>query len=325
LVQVVGLLAVEVAAFIGFIILRPFEGQRLNIIAVYLLGFSKVATTALSAAFDTRFGIARIPTTVIGILIIVIQGLLTIVVMVLILTGAVSNYMSLMRNWVVMAPLSWNPIREKYSTHMDSAVPDVPRRRPRAVPVHAIPELQKMPYFELKQVRRMAKLEDEDKEFMREINNDYATSQRLLHEENRGDTADRLIQRNRAGSLQSQTSYSSLPKAARQHRPSWSRQQCGGSMGPRRQRALSDTHLRTRKESREAIDRHPSPLSTYQRRPDTPTLSSLAPSDEGGFLTPDKRTRSRLRSISRSSSRLKLETNITEETIPPVPKNTKAK
>jgi hypothetical protein len=96
-------------------------------------------------------------------------------------------------------------------------------------------------------------------------------------------------------------------------------------MGPRRQRALSGTHLRTRKESREAIDRHPSPPSTYQRRPDTPTLSSLAPSDEGGFLTPDKRTRSRLRSISRSSSRLKLETNITEETIPPVPKNTKAK
>ncbi|KAI4949234.1 hypothetical protein J4E91_005698 [Alternaria rosae] len=175
LAQVFGLLAVEIVAFIAFIILRPFEGQRLNVLAVYLLGFSKITTTGLSAAFDTRFDIARIPTTVIGIIIIVIQGLLTVAVMVLILIGAVSSYMSILRNRGRMAPLSWNPLREKYFAHLDFAVQDIPRSRPRAILMHSKPELPKTPYFEVKNVKRIAKVEDEDDEFMREIDSDHAT------------------------------------------------------------------------------------------------------------------------------------------------------
>ncbi|KAL1792950.1 hypothetical protein ACET3X_009457 [Alternaria dauci] len=174
LVQVFGLLVVEIVAFVGFIILRPFEGQRLNVVAVYLLGFSKVATTALSAAFDTRFGIARIPTTVIGMVIIVIQGLLTIAVMVLILVGFVSSYMSIMRNREEANSSCLTPTREKYFAHMDFAVQDIPR--PRAVSIHSAPEVPTTPCFKVKQVRRVAKLEDEDDEFMREIN-DCSTSE----------------------------------------------------------------------------------------------------------------------------------------------------
>jgi hypothetical protein len=325
LVQVFGLLVVEIVAFIGFVILRPFEGQRLNVVAVYLLGISKFATISLSAAFDTRFGIARIPAAVIGIVIIVIQGFLTIAVMALILIGAVSSYMSILRNRGEIKPLSWNPIREKYFAHLDFAVQDIPRPRPRAVSIESMPELPKTPYFEVRHVKRMAKVEDEDAEFMREIDNDSASSQLLLPEQSRDDTTGHPIQRNRTGSLRSQASNSSLPKAARLHRLNWSRQDYGGSMGPGLQRALSDAHLKTHKESHEPIDRHPSLFGTYPARLSTPALSSWTPSHKGHVATPNKPTTSRLRSVSGSSSRPKLETGTTEENVPTVSKNDNAK
>ena len=75
LAQVFGLLVVEAIALITIIQLKPFEGSRLNALMVYILGFSKVAVLALSAAFDARFSLPRIITTVIGVVIIVIQGI----------------------------------------------------------------------------------------------------------------------------------------------------------------------------------------------------------------------------------------------------------
>jgi len=323
LVQVFGLLAVEIIAFIAFTILRPFEGQRLNVLAVYLLGFSKITTTGLSAAFDTRFGIARIPTTVIGIIIIVIQGLLTVAVMVLILIGAVSSYLSMLRNREQMAPLSWNPMREKYFAHIDFAVQDIPR--PRAVSINSMPELPKTPYFEVRHVKRIAKVEDEDDEFMREMDSDHATSELLLPEESHDTPTDRPTQRHRSATLQSQASYSSLPKAARLHRPNWSRHGYSDSMSPGRHRALSEAHMKTPKQSHETIDTYPSPLGIHPEGPITPALSSSALSDAGNVATPDKEATSRMRLVSRSSSRPRLDTRITEETtIPPVPKNKNA-
>jgi hypothetical protein len=47
--------------------------------------------------FDSRFGVAHISTIVTEIVIIVNQGLLTVALMVLILIGAVSSYLSVMR------------------------------------------------------------------------------------------------------------------------------------------------------------------------------------------------------------------------------------
>ncbi|KAI4679926.1 uncharacterized protein J4E88_005816 [Alternaria novae-zelandiae] len=197
-VQVFGLLVVETVAFIAFTILRPFEGQRLNVLAVYLLGFSKITTTGLSAAFDTRFGIARIPTTVIGIIIIVIQGLLTVAVMVLILIGAVSSYLSILRNREQMAPLSWNPMREKYFAHIHFAVQDTPR--PRAVSINSMPELPMTSYFEVRHVKRIAKVEDEDDEFMREMDSDHATPARPTAQECNSPVASILLKSTQGGS-----------------------------------------------------------------------------------------------------------------------------
>jgi hypothetical protein len=150
-VQVFGLLAIETIAFFVFIFLRPFEGQRLNVVAFCLLGFSKVATTALSAAFDTRFDIGRIPATVIGVIIIVIQGLLTIALMLLILIGAASSCMSILRDCREIKPKSWNATREKYLEHMAIAANDTPReiRRPSLgrISMSVNPEFM---YFEVK-------------------------------------------------------------------------------------------------------------------------------------------------------------------------------
>ena len=77
---------------------RRLPTTRNTVLAVYLLGISKVATAGLSIAFLPDYHVARIPTTALGIIIIVIQGLLVIAVMILIVLGAFSSYMSLTRN-----------------------------------------------------------------------------------------------------------------------------------------------------------------------------------------------------------------------------------
>ncbi|KAL9097964.1 MAG: hypothetical protein Q9163_006279 [Psora crenata] len=157
--QVFGLLVVECLALIGIVAMRPFEGARLNAILVYLLGFSKVATVALSAAFDSRFNLARITTTVIGIVIIAIQGVLTIVLMIAIIVGAISSYMSLTRNHENFKPRGWAQYRERYFAHLEKAAADRP------TPPPPVPEEPKVPYFSVKSVRRQSKIEDEDKEY----------------------------------------------------------------------------------------------------------------------------------------------------------------
>jgi len=167
MVQVFGLLVVEIIAFVAIIILRPFEGQRLNAIVVYLLGFSKVVTVALSAAFDIRFNLARIPCTVIGVVIIVVQGILTIVLLIGIILGAITSYFSITRYRESIKPRSWIPWREKYFRHLDSAEKDLaPEIKPAQV---VLEEGPKEPYFNVNSVRRMAKIEDEDAEFQADL------------------------------------------------------------------------------------------------------------------------------------------------------------
>lgn len=206
-VQVFGLLAVEVIACVVLFILRLFEGQRLNLIVVYMLGFSKVTTVALSVTFHTSMNLARITTTVIGVVIIVIQGILTVVVMIAIVVGAISTYFSLTRQREQIRPKKWNPVREKYFKHMDRKVSDLPPPPPPP------PEPPRDPYFSVKSIKRFPKIEDEDPEFMAEITGNAT---------NYDGTGELTTRRSIAGSIQSQVSYSSLPYGARAHRASWS-------------------------------------------------------------------------------------------------------
>lgn len=234
--QVFGLLVVEFLAFCGLLWARPFEGRRLNLLVVYLLGFSKVATVALSSAFVTSFNLARITTTIIGIVIIVIQGVLTIVTMIAVFVGAISSYLSLMRNREEFRPKQWMGLREKYFHRIDRAATDL------APPPPPIPEEPKGPYFNVSSVRRVAKIEDEDPDFVAEMameDTDPSNSYVSVNQRSTTpgpDTFDQSedssvpLRRNRAASRASRASrasvrsmsYTSLPYGARAHRPSWS-------------------------------------------------------------------------------------------------------
>lgn len=213
LIQVFGLLAWEIIALVAIVLIKPFESNRLNLLMVYLLGFSKVSTVALSSAFDPRFKLGRIMTTAIGVVIIVIQGLLTICLMVAIALGAISSYMSITRYHETMKPASWLGHRTRYFAHMDQKATDLPKPPPPPPPPE--PEFPKEPYFTVSTVRRQPKIEDDDLEDLE----DTKSVRQSTEPETSGNSAINLP---RSTSVRSRPSSSNLPYGARVHRTSWS-------------------------------------------------------------------------------------------------------
>jgi hypothetical protein len=201
--QVFGLLVWEIIALVAIITINPFEGARNTALAVYMLGLSKVATAGLSIAFLPQFHIARIPATVVGIVIIVIQGLLVIGLLILILLGALTTYMSITCNREHIKPRDLENIRIKYFDTIDRKAADIPPSTP------AAPEKLKEPCFDVITVRRVPKIEDEDEDLVPDIIHPGAEAQSSLA--------------NRAGSVCSHRSvYGNVPFGARVHRASWS-------------------------------------------------------------------------------------------------------
>jgi hypothetical protein len=329
LVQVFGLLTVETIAFIGNIYLRPFEGQRLNVVLVYLLGFSKVATTALSATFDNRFNLPRILATVIGIVIMIIHGLLTIAVLIAVVLGVITSYFSVMRNRREMRPRRWTSAREKYFQRINPSLsgPLVEKRsQPHPIQVEPIQDLQEGTYFNVKQVKRMPKVEDEDDEFVQEICNNRSRSQISISSEDRTGYDERALQRSRAASNRSQGLYTALPRAARLHRPSWTSRDFTDSRSVGRARTLSNTMSSTPERPSRVVDNalpglDSSPFSFTASRPGTPASSRLPDPRLGGDgSSPVQWSTPRPSARSRSGSRPPLEGRITEEEIPQVPR-----
>ncbi|KAI9844735.1 MAG: hypothetical protein M1838_002055 [Thelocarpon superellum] len=210
--QVFGLLVVEIIAFIAIIKLKPFEGTRLNVIMVYLLGFSKVFTTGLSATFVTQFSVPRITATVIGVVIIVTQGILTVALMVCIIMGAVSSYLSLTRNHETFSPQSWAPLRAWFFKHIDQAAGDQPSSPP---PPPVLPLEPTDPNFRVSSVRRCPKIEDEDGDFLAEISDPFASRLSV------NQTFTRASRRSSLGA-NSVSTFTTVPFGARVHRASWS-------------------------------------------------------------------------------------------------------
>lgn len=313
LVQVFGLLAVEVVGFVGIAYLHPFEGQRLNVILIYMLGFSKVATAGLSVAFDARFKLPRIPATVVAIVIIVIQGLLTIALLIFIVIGAISSYFSITRDRDQLQSGSWRRTRAKYFKCLDDRASDLPRARPAQVKAEPKNQAQAQsgPYFSVNQVKRVPKVEDEDDEFMQEIQNTASTR---LSPSSRNHTAhgEWATQRSRAASDLSQASNSALPRAARLHRPSWTSQEFAERRRSGRVRTTSNAtistydspdRLRTSTPSQlstplEEVEknttiRRPSPLIPDATRSNTPASAPSADPEEherSHFLRPEDRS-----------------------------------
>ena len=205
--QVYGLFVVDIIGLIGIVWMKPFEGSRNTALAVYMLSISKMATTGLSVAFLPGFNLARIPATIIGFIIVIMQGFLAIAVLILIVLGAISSYMSLTRNQETFKPASWDGLRIKYFDHMELKAADKPP------PPEPVPEEPKEPYFQVKAVHRAPKIEDEDEDFVGDMSNPAAASHLSLRSVSR------------ANSMHSQISgFGNAPYGARVHRTSWSSQ-----------------------------------------------------------------------------------------------------
>lgn len=236
LAQVFSLIIIESLAFPITLWARPYKGKRLNLLVVYCLEFSKVASVALSATFDVRFHLSRITTTVIGMVIIAIQGILTIITLIAFVVGAVSSYMSVSRGCEEFHLRKWLGSRETYFDHLDRVANDLPlepkltkgARHQSAEPVEQVTG------FEVRSIKRVAKIEDEDEGFAAEMGtqNDPApclsisdrtdtptnTSDTMVGTRRSGTTTPGC--RSRAGSAQS-LSRTQLPSATRSYRPSW--------------------------------------------------------------------------------------------------------
>lgn len=221
LTQVFGLLAWEILSLFIIVAMRPFESNRLNMLMVYFLGFSKVVCVALCSAFDPRFGLGRILTVVIGVIIIVIQGLLIICMLVAIVIGCISSWMSIRRNHEDFKPAALTNHRNRYLAHIEQKATDKPISK--AIPVAPADEELKEPYFAVSTVRRQTKIEDDDPEnenvFEDETNWDAGRSS--LH-----------MTPSKAASIRSRNSGNNLPYGARRHRASWSNRDFHGAYDP---------------------------------------------------------------------------------------------
>lgn len=306
LVQVFGLLVVETIAFIGLIYLRPFEGQRLNALLIYSLGFSKVTTTALSATFDASFRLPRILATVIGVVIIVIQGLLTITVIVTIVVGARKSYTTIRPRRKSKKPRGGLPLRERYRQRLHRSHPSQ---------TEPLQQVNSGSNFSVNHVRRVPKVEDEDEEFLLEIRNHPSASKTSVLSGKDPAADEQPTFGMIAASDQSQASYTALPRAARLHRPNWNSQEFVSQRSGGRARAFSNATTSTS---------HTIGIESLVgvSNPSQRTTSGPSPSPRrqpGGDEGSVRRVRSRPSISSRASSRAALESRISEEDITPVP------
>ena len=274
--QVFGLLAVEFVALVTILYTKPFQSSRLNIVMAYLLGFSKVSTVALASAFDTRFGLNRITTTAIGIVIIAIQGLLTIGLMLAIVLGAISTYMSLTRNREEFRPIKWAPYRIRFFAHVEQRATDIPVPRLKETEAEE-PAVPPVPYFKVTSVRREPKIEDED-----EGNRLYIADFNAFQTATPPSAINSALQsraHSRPQSLRSRSSVANLPYGARPHRSSWSSRDLQLMAGEAHDMPLP---ARVSIEETRCAPTRQRPASQRLLRTETPTRLTEGAGTEGG-------------------------------------------
>lgn len=211
--QVSCLLIYDLVAFLVILSIDPFEGRRNTALAVWMLGLSKILTTALSIAFLPSLNVNRIIATVIGIIIIVIQGFLTIGVLVLVVLGAFSSYMSLTRNRDAFSPEELKGLRTHYLEHVEKTAPDVrlsKADKERLKKEAALAAASQEPSFNVRSVRRVTKIYDE-----------YDATVVGLNGLSESITPGHISMAKTRPNRYSIYSTHSLPRAARPYRASW--------------------------------------------------------------------------------------------------------
>ncbi|KAK2600995.1 hypothetical protein N8I77_010480 [Diaporthe amygdali] len=225
--QVYGLLVFEVLALLIFAKLDPFEGQRNMALAVWMLGISKVLTAGLSIAFLPTMRTNRIVATAIGFVIIVVQGLVVVGLMILVVIGAISSYMSLTRNKEEFTPETLESVRVQYFEHLQTKAIDIHLSKEQRDWQNEETEKDKQPpqpSFSVIAVKRMSKIEDEDEDEIIVGALDTSLEEGPNLDPNRLSRARRL---SRTNSVSSRMSTHSLPRRARPHRASWSSRDFG--------------------------------------------------------------------------------------------------
>ncbi|KAJ2903712.1 TRP-like ion channel (transient receptor potential ion channel) [Zalerion maritima] len=218
--QVYGLLVFEIICFIAIAILSPFEGRRNTALAVWMLGITKVVTTALSIALLPSSGLSAILATGVGIIIVVIQGLLVLGVLILIVLGCLSTWMSMRRN-TEKFPEHLENTRVKFYEHIEATAADLPPSEKKKEDDQESPEPDKLvePYFAVNDVRKAPKIEDEYGE-PDEIPPPNLASTLYFNKASR------------TCSLNSRYSVGSLPKGGKARRASWSSRDFSNSWDP---------------------------------------------------------------------------------------------
>lgn len=220
LAQVFGLFIIDILSLVIIAAINPYEGQRNSVIGVWLLGISKVVTTGLSVAFLPDFDLDRISATVIGVVIIVIQALLVIAVLIMIILSGLSSWMSLTRNREYFPSQRLEGTRIRYFEHIETKAldrtspPEERSRSKRSSSESGEKDLPMESNFSVANVRRISKIEDEDDDYFPDLEPHAAAPSTF---------SPRPINRtSRTNSVSSRHSVSSLPRAARGHRASWS-------------------------------------------------------------------------------------------------------
>ncbi|KAF7543678.1 hypothetical protein G7Z17_g10545 [Cylindrodendrum hubeiense] len=206
LAQVFGLFVFEVFSLVAIIKLKPFEGARNTSVAVWLLSISKIITTGLSIAFLPSFNIGRSAATIIGIIILIVQGFLTLAVLILVVLGLISTWMSLSRNREEF-PMGLDGLRIQYYEHIEARagiLPLEPKKDEKPLQTHGS--------FKVKEVRRHPTIDDIEAFPSLEGSEEVAAAFPKLP----------INPRSRANSASSRYSVSSLPRTGRVHRASWS-------------------------------------------------------------------------------------------------------
>ncbi len=224
LVQIYGLLIFEILAFAVMVVLSPFEGARNTSLAVWMLSINKITTTGLSIAFLPAFKLDRIIATVIGVIIIVIQGLLVVALMILVVLSCISTWMSLSRNREELGAEHMESTRVRYFEVMEAKAADALRPRPIKKNKGKDKEegfTSREPYFSVVSVRREPKIEDEDGDII----DDLDSSQDEVADLNSPAFKESVrvsTRASRANSTGSRFSTNNVTRGTRDHPGSWS-------------------------------------------------------------------------------------------------------